>query len=527
MLEVLALIKDWEETAEHRLFLDADRVVRDPRLAVAGVTSGKGARRFLSRGGAASTPEARYVELYRREVGPVGVTPSMLEEAAYARLHLADVLTVGRALDHACSQHRRIRDIPTRTRVQLLRLFLEVLRERGEELVAAGLAEGRTRKGMDLEIERISAFLSTEVLEGIASNLLKRKWDDGTRMFTEGLGTVGVMVPPLGGPSRTAISLAASLMTGNYTLMAAPCDAPVSTAVVAKAADDVLRERGVHAVSAMVPDAAHPMLGVLSESPRVDALVLFQGGERELEACAQAHALGKAVVGAWETTDVAIVWDGVDVASAAEHIVASRFTDSGRTPSAIGRVLVHPDAHDELVSALEGELHGLRVGLPSDPSTDVGPVASLGDLERLEEVVAEACELGAQVLHGGTRINWKSEAEPVGLYFQPTLITGCDAGMRIMNERLVGPVLPICRVPDEATARKLACMPRRPGRAWIWATSRADRDRLVEGLRAPGIVFFGRQPEGPVRAMDLADAWGALELAERLSYKSWRGPVGQ
>ena len=44
---------------------------------------------------------------------------------------------------------------------------------------------------------------------------------------------------------------------------------------------------------------------------------------------------------------------------------------------------------------------------------------------------------------------------------------------------------------------------------------------------AHGIVFFGRKPGGTVRAMDLADAWGALELAQRLSYKSWRGPVGQ
>ena len=143
---------------------------------------------------------------------------------------------------------------------------------------------------------------------------------------------------------------------------------------------------------------------------------------------------------------------------------------------------MHRDAHDQVLSAMEKELNSLRVGLPSDPSTDIGPVASLDALERLIETVAEAKELGATVVRGGERINWRSEADPVGLYFQPTIMDDCDAGMRIMNERIVGPLLPICSVGDEDQARKLTCMPRRPGRVWIWATSRADRDRLVDGL---------------------------------------------
>jgi acyl-CoA reductase-like NAD-dependent aldehyde dehydrogenase len=218
------------------------------------------------------------------------------------------------------------------------------------------------------------------------------------------------------------------------------------------------------------------------------------------------------------------VWDEVETASAADTIVRSRFTDSGRLSSAIGRVLVHREARDELMGAMEKEIHKLRVGLASNPATDVGPLSSLSELERLAEVVDEARELGARVVHGGSRINWKGEHDPLGMHFQPTLLEDCDAGMRVMNEMLAGPVLPVCTVTDEMQAKGISCEPRRPGRVWIWATARADRDRLVEGLRAPGIVFFGRRPGGTVKAMELADAWGALEVAERLSYKSWRGP---
>jgi acyl-CoA reductase-like NAD-dependent aldehyde dehydrogenase len=528
-LELRALIGGWQPTLSTRLFLDADKVARDPVLALA--ASGavrRGGRRLFARGPSApQTPEERFTEVYRRNVGPMEVSQSRIEEAAFARVHLADMLLVGRALEHGLGQHARLRSISPGTRAQLLREMMVALDGRADDMVRMGAAEGRTRKGMEWELERIRAYLAPEVLEGFASRLGKHKYKDGTRLFVEGLGTVGAMVPTHGGPSRAVLSLACSLMTGNFTFLSAPPLAPLTTMLVADVAHEVLEAHRVDALSAMVPDGSRELLGILSESPRVDALVMFEQGSDSLEAAAQATALDKSVVGAWDTVDVAVVWDGADLVSAARAIVRSRFTDTGRLPSSIGRVLVHKDVRDETIKALVNELSSLRVGLPTDHSTDVGPVGSLATLEHLQEVVSEAMQLGARLVHGGERINWKSEADPLGLYFQPTLLDECDTGMRIMNEPIVGPVLPVCSVPDAESARALSCVPRRPGRVWIWATSRADRDRLVDGLRAPGILFFGRQPECEVRAVDLSDAWGALELAERLSYKSWRGPVGQ
>jgi len=527
--EIEALVDGWQPTGDTRLLIDADQLAREPRLALADrPRAGRPVKRLFARGASTATcPEDRFAEECRRTRGTLELLPGRVEEAAFARVHLADLLLVGRALEAGAAQHSRLRDIRPATRAQLLGLVLGALEDRADELFRVGYAEGHTRRGMEWEMGRIRSFLAPEVLEGMAASILKRKWDDGTRMFTEGLGTVGVMVPRLGGLSRSMLALAASLMTGNFTVLVAPDEALATVMTAARIAEDVLAQRNVRALSALVPDDASTIRGIMSESPRVDALVMFEEGEATLAAAAQAISQGKAVVGAWETTDVAIVWDGVDVKRAAETIVRMRFTDSGRLPSSIGRVLVHVDARDDLVTALEREIHKLRVGLASDPATDVGPITSLADLERLQEVVAEARELGARRVHGGSRINWKGELDPMGMHFQPTLVDDCNAGMRIMNETLAGPVLPVCTVSDEQQARGLSCRPRRPGRVWIWATSRADRDRLVEGLRAPGIVFFGQRPGGTVDAMELADAWGTLELAERLSYKSWRGPVGR
>ncbi|UCC92966.1 MAG: aldehyde dehydrogenase family protein [Thermoplasmata archaeon] len=526
MLEIEALVEDWESTGRTRLLMDADQVARDPRLALAGRGLGaRPGRRLFSRGGTiAATPEGRFAEAYRATRGTAEVSPSRMEEAAFARVHQADLLMVGRALEAGAAQHDRLKDIRSSTRAELLAEVLRSLETDVDEIFSAGTAEGHTRKGLEWEMERIRAILAPDVLEDISSTILKRKWEDGTRMFMEGLGTVGVMVPCLGGLSRAVLSLAASFMTGNFTVMAAPCESPAATMVALRLVNQVLSGRDVRAISAFVPDDMPHIRGILADSPRVDGMVMFEGGEEAMEAAARASSLTKAVVGAWETTDVAIVWDDADLDSAAETIVASRFTDSGRLPSCIGRVLVHKDSKDQVVTALEREIHKLRVGLASDPATDVGPLTSLEELERLPQVVEEARELGATIVHGGSRINWRGELDPLGMHFQPTLLEDCDAGMRILNEPLAGPVLPVCTATDEKEARGLSCRPRRPGRVWIWANARADRDRLVERLRAPGIIFFGRRPGGTVKALELADAWGALEMAERLSYKSWRGP---
>ncbi len=526
MLEIEALVETWEGSGLTRLLMDADQVARDPRLALVGSgISTRPARRLFSRSGSpGASAEERFAEAYRTARGSVDVSPSLMEEAAFARVHMADLLMVGRVLEGASKQHARLKDIRPSTRAQMLGLVLDTLEAGKDDIFAAGVAEGHTRKGMDWEMERVRAFLAPDVLEGIASSILKRKWDDGTRMFMEALGTVGVMVPCLGGLSRAMLSMAASMMTGNYTVLAAPCASPAAVMVGLRIANEVLDERNVRAMSAFVPNDMPHIRGVLAESPRVEGLVVFEEGEGSHEDSSTARVLNKAVVDAWETSDVAIVWDGVEAASAAETIVKVRFTDSGRLPSAIGRVLVHQEAKDELMGALEKEIHKLRVGLVSNPATDVGPLTSLAELELLTQVVEEARDLGARVVHGGSRINWKGEHDPLGMHFQPTLLEDCDAGMRVMNESLAGPVLAVCTVTDEMQAKGMSCRPRRPGRVWIWATSRADRDRLVEGLRAPGIVFFGRRPGDTVNAMELADAWGALEVAERLSYKSWRGP---
>ena len=102
MIEICALIEDWRDSARTRLVMDADEVARDPRLALVGTTAGaRVGRRIFSRGASTpSTPEERYAEVCRRAGRSVEIAPSRMEDAAFSRVHLADLLLVGQALEH-------------------------------------------------------------------------------------------------------------------------------------------------------------------------------------------------------------------------------------------------------------------------------------------------------------------------------------------------------------------------------------------------------------------------------------------
>jgi hypothetical protein len=196
--EVRALVEDWQDTALTRLLLDADRVARDPALVLSaeGMATRTGRRIFARGGGTPSTPVERFAEVYRRAVGPIEVGPQRLEEAAFARVHRADVVMVGRALEHGSAQHERLRSIQPETRVQLLLEIRRAIDSASDELVRLGTLEGHTRKGMERELERIRSVLSEEVLGWIASTLVKKKYSSSSR----GLGPSQPFSPPSAPP---------------------------------------------------------------------------------------------------------------------------------------------------------------------------------------------------------------------------------------------------------------------------------------------------------------------------------------
>jgi acyl-CoA reductase-like NAD-dependent aldehyde dehydrogenase len=141
-----------------------------------------------------------------------------------------------------------------------------------------------------------------------------------------------------------------------------------------------------------------------------------------------------------------IVHSDADMERAVERCVTGGFAFAGQSCISVQRIFVERKAFNEFVEKLSAAAQKLRLGDPSDESTDVGPMISLADAERAEQWIAEAVAQGARVVCGGKRN---------GALLAPTVLTGTKEAQRVNCQELFAPVVTVEAYDDfgEAIAR--------------------------------------------------------------------------
>jgi acyl-CoA reductase-like NAD-dependent aldehyde dehydrogenase len=135
-----------------------------------------------------------------------------------------------------------------------------------------------------------------------------------------------------------------------------------------------------------------------------------------------------------------IVFADADLDLTVQGVATAIFQNAGQTCSAGSRLLVEKKVHDALVGRLVERAGGMRIG-PGVSDPDMGPIISKRQLETIEGYVSVGRSEGAQVAAGGARP--ADAALGGGFYFQPTLLDGVAADMRVAQEEIFGPVLAI------------------------------------------------------------------------------------
>jgi acyl-CoA reductase-like NAD-dependent aldehyde dehydrogenase len=118
---------------------------------------------------------------------------------------------------------------------------------------------------------------------------------------------------------------------------------------------------------------------------------------------------------------------------------------SGQVCSSLTRIVVSRSRHDELVDALAGAFSQVRVGDPFDPTTQMGPLVSGRQRDRVEGYIAQGLEQGATLATGGGRPKDLDR----GYYIEPTVFANVDNSSTIAQEEIFGPVLSVIPVDDE------------------------------------------------------------------------------
>lgn len=177
-----------------------------------------------------------------------------------------------------------------------------------------------------------------------------------------------------------------------------------------------------------------------------------------------------------------IVFEDADVDAIIKTLYDMRYDNSGQYCDGLKRLIVHISKRDEVIAALKRVNTARIVGDARDDVTDIGPLVAKRQLTLLEGQVADALEKGAHIEFGGRR-----PPNLQGAYYEPTLLSGITFDMRVWQEEVFGPVLPMVTFDTEAEAIELANDTSYGLGGFVFTTDKARYQRVARQLQT-GLV---------------------------------------
>ena len=456
-------------------------------------------------------------------VHPAGVDESpVINPATEERIGTISLGTA-RDVDKAVSAAKRAfasySDTGPDSRVALLQRIIDVYQSRVEDLAQTISRE----MGAPIWLSRAAqAPVGLRHLSEMVNVLGSFKFEElknSTLLRKEAIGVCG-LITPWNWPMNQIVCKVAPALAAGCTVILKPSEiAPLSAYLFT----EILHEAGVPAGVFNMVNGDGPTVGSAIASHPDVAMVSFTGSTRAGVAVASAAApTVKRVTQELGGKSANIILDDADLEKAVTEGVRGCFLNTGQSCDAPTRLLVPHSKMPQAAAAAKQAAAATKVGDPFMKGTNIGPLASAAQFEKVQRLIKKGLDEGAELVAGGLD---RPEGISKGYFVKPTVFASVRSEMTIAREEIFGPVLSIISYEDEDDAVYIANDS--PYGLSGYVTSRSiERARSVAKRIRSGNVHVNGAPSdfsgcfGGYKQSGNGREWGEAGLHEFLELKA-------
>jgi betaine-aldehyde dehydrogenase len=401
--------------------------------------------------------------------------------------------------------------------------FATLVEEHAEELallecrnVGMPISDARGQLGMIVDVIRYYAG----AVDKFFGHTIPVERDGIALTFREPIGVVG-LITPWNFPLNIANwKIAPALAAGNTVVLKPASLTPLSVLRYAELAVQAGIPEGALNV---VPGPGATVGAALVEHPDVGKIGFTGSTEVGAGIARQAAATIKRVTLELGGKSACIVFADADLEKVGRMAPYAVFENCGQDCCARSRLIVEESAKDELLERYAATAGGLRVGMPEDESTEIGPLISASQRETVEGYVRSGIDDGATVVAGGERPGGDLEG---GFFYRPTVLDGVTNDMRVAREEIFGPVVSVITFRDEAEAVRIANDTPYGLSGSLWTRDGARQLRVARAMRT-GVLgvnsnssVFPQTPFGGYKQSGVGKELGMHALEHNTELKS-------